>query len=141
EAARGGTAFLDEVGELPESLQAKLLRAVEQREVTRLGSTRPVAIDIRYIAATNRDLQAEVEAGRFRRDLFFRLDGLSLSIPPLRTRPEQIGPLALRFVAAARERSGGGSAHLPAETLAALQGYSWPGNVRELKAVIERALL
>jgi two-component system response regulator AtoC len=140
EAARGGTAFLDEVGELPESLQAKLLRAVEQREVTRLGSTRPIEIDIRFIAATNRDLQAEVEAGRFRRDLFFRLDGISLSIPPLRERPEQIGPLALRFIANARERSGG-RAHLPTDTLAALEAYSWPGNVRELKAVIERALL
>ena len=141
EAARGGTVFLDEVGELPENLQAKLLRAVEQREVTRLGSTKPVPIDIRFIAATNRDLQAEVEAGRFRRDLFFRIDGVSLSIPPLRERKEQIGSLALQFLTDAAERAGKPRVTLPAETLAAIEAYRWPGNVRELKAVMERALL
>ncbi|MBL9018688.1 MAG: sigma 54-interacting transcriptional regulator [Myxococcales bacterium] len=141
EAAHGGTVFLDEIGELPLDLQAKLLRAVEHREVVRIGATRPVSVDVRFIAATNRDLNVEVEAGRFRRDLFFRLDGISLTIPPLRERRDQIGALALRFLAAARERTGRGSAELGAETLAALEAYHWPGNVRELKAVLERAVL
>jgi DNA-binding NtrC family response regulator len=140
ESAEGGTVFLDEVGELPLPIQAKLLRAIEQREVLRLGSTRPIAIDVRFVAATNRDLPAEVEAGRFRRDLFFRLDGVTLVVPPLRERTAMIGRLALGFLGAAR-RARGGEPRLRAEVLAALEGYAWPGNVRELRAVIERALL
>jgi transcriptional regulator with PAS, ATPase and Fis domain len=141
EAAQGGTVLLDEVGELPAGIQAKLLRAVEQREVLRLGSTRPVGIDVRFVAATNRDLPAEVEAGRFRRDLFFRLDGVTLEIPPLRERRDLIGPLALRFLDEATRRGGRPGTQLGTEALAALEAYAWPGNVRELKAVVERAVL
>jgi two-component system, NtrC family, response regulator AtoC len=140
EAAGGGTVFLDEVGELPASIQAKLLRAIERREVLRIGATRPVAVDVRFVAATNRDLPAEVEAGAFRRDLFFRLDGVTLVVPPLRERKHLIGPLALAFLEAVRRRAGTG-ARLGADVLTALEGYRWPGNVRELRAVIERAEL
>jgi transcriptional regulator with PAS, ATPase and Fis domain len=136
EAARGGTIFLDEVGELPAPLQAKLLRAVEAHEVIRIGGTRPIQIDVRFIAATNRDLGAEVAAGAFRRDLYFRLDGITIHIPPLRERKDMIVPLALRFLAAARP-----GAVLAQPVIAKLLAHSWPGNVRELKAVIERAVL
>jgi transcriptional regulator with GAF, ATPase, and Fis domain len=141
EAAGGGTVFLDELGELPLSLQAKLLRAVESREIRRLGSTRSVPIDVRLVAATNRELPAEVAAGRFRQDLFFRLDGVSLRIPPLRERRHAIGPLALRFVAEAAERLGKPDVRASPDLLAALAAHDWPGNVRELRAVIDRAVL
>jgi two-component system, NtrC family, response regulator AtoC len=141
EAAHGGTLFLDEIGELPAGIQAKLLRAVEQREVLRIGSTRPIPIDVRFVAATNRDLPGEVGANRFRRDLYFRLDGVTLSIPPLRERTSQIGPLAIHFLTEACRRAGKPPLQLRTEVLAALEGYAWPGNVRELKAVIERAVL
>jgi two-component system response regulator AtoC len=141
EAAHQGTVFLDEVGELPLGIQAKLLRAVEHREILRLGSTRPIAIDVRFIAATNRDLPAEVAAGRFRRDLYFRLDGVTLVIPPLRERRGLIGPLALRFLEAAQPRDASKPVRLGADVLTALEAYGWPGNVRELKAVIERAIV
>jgi transcriptional regulator with PAS, ATPase and Fis domain len=140
EAAAGGTVFLDEIGELPLGIQAKLLRAVEAREVIRLGSTRPIGIDVRFVAATNRELHDEVAAGRFRRDLYFRLDGMTLRIPPLRERPEMIAPLALRFLDAARGDSDAPVRPTP-ELLGALTTYAWPGNVRELKAVVERAVL
>jgi transcriptional regulator with GAF, ATPase, and Fis domain len=133
ESADRGTLFLDEVGELPPAIQAKLLRVVEMGEVTRVGAVRPVRIDVRFVAATNRDLAAEVEAGRFRRDLFFRLDGVSFAIPPLRERRDAIGRLAAGFVA--------GRARIGAEVLARLEAHDWPGNVRELRAVIERAVL
>ena len=141
EAAAGGSAFLDEIGEMPPGIQAKLLRAVEAREVMRLGATRASAIDTRFIAATNRDLPAEVAAGRFRHDLYFRLDGVTLRIPPLRERRRLIGPLALRFLAEACERTRRDTAHVAPELIAALEAHDWPGNVRELKAVLERALL
>ena len=131
EAAAGGTVFLDEIGELPAGIQAKLLRAVESREILRIGSTTPIKIDVRFVSATNRDLPAEVDAGRFRRDLFFRLDGVTLRIPPLRERRGMISALALQFAGKA----------LAPEVLDALEAYHWPGNVRELKAVIERAAL
>ena len=138
EAAQGGTFFLDEVGELPEAIQVKLLRAIEAREITRIGAVTPIALDVRFVAATNRDLAAEVEAGRFRRDLFYRLDGVTLVIPPLREHRERIGPLALQFLAAAK---GGAPQALDAELLARLAAHDWPGNVRELKAVLERAAI
>jgi two-component system, NtrC family, response regulator AtoC len=141
EATDGGTVFLDEIGELPLALQAKLLRAVESREIRRLGSTRSIPIDVRIIAATNRDLAGEVAAGRFRQDLFFRLDGVTLRIPPLRARPHAIGPLALRFIAEAAQRLGRPDVRATPELLVALAAHDWPGNVRELKAVIDRAVL
>jgi transcriptional regulator with PAS, ATPase and Fis domain len=139
EAAHGGTVFLDEIGELTPAIQAKLLRAVEQREVLRIGSTRPTAIDVRFVAATNRDLMAGIEAGTFRRDLFFRLDGVQLGIRPLRERRSSIARLAAQFVDQARaERP---DLRLGGDAIAALERHDWPGNVRELKAVIDRAAL
>jgi transcriptional regulator with GAF, ATPase, and Fis domain len=141
EAAGGGTVFLDEIGELPLPIQAKLLRAVESREIRRLGSTRSIPIDVRIIAATNRELTAEVAAGRFRQDLFFRLDGVTLRIPPLRERRHAIGPLALKFVEEAARRLGRPEVRATPELLVALAAHDWPGNVRELKAVIDRAVL
>jgi two-component system response regulator AtoC len=140
ETANGGTVFLDEVGELHATTQAKLLRVLEERVVTRLGSSRTTTIDVRFVAATNRDLEADSLAGRFRQDLFFRLHGLSLLIPPLRERASEIEPLVRKFLAAACaqiERT-----ELPDLSPAALdlmRAYAWPGNVRELRNVVERA--
>ncbi len=136
EAAAGGTLLLDEIGEMPLSTQAKLLRVIEHREVLRVGGTRAVAVDVRFLAATNRDLRAEVAQRRFREDLYFRLDGVTLEIAPLRARRGMIVPLALSFLARVR---GAAPAQLTAEVAAALESHPWPGNVRELKAVIERA--
>ncbi len=141
EAADHGTVFLDEIGELSRASQAKLLRVVEHREVLRLGAIRPTALDVRFIAATHRDLLAEVEAGEFRRDLFFRLDGVQLVIPPLRERRARIAPLALRFLDEARARTEKPGLRLDSAAVSALEAHAWPGNVRELKAVIERAAL
>jgi two-component system, NtrC family, response regulator AtoC len=140
ESAQGGTVFLDEVGELPLGIQAKLLRAVESREILRIGSTRPVKIDVRFVAATNRDLPVEVAERRFRHDLYFRLDGITLIIPPLRERRDRIGVLAIELFAQACLRTHR-QAHLSPDALETLGSYDWPGNVRELKAVLERALL
>jgi DNA-binding NtrC family response regulator len=142
ESAAGGTLFLDEIGELPEAVQAKLLRAIESKEVLRLGSTRPTRVDVRFISATHRDLASEIARGRFRADLFYRLDGLTLTIPPLRRRRDQIGRLALQFLREAHERHHGKKPQqVSPELLRQLQSYDWPGNVRELKAVVERAVL
>jgi len=138
EAAQGGTVFLDEVGELPEAMQAKLLRVIETREITRLGAVTPIALDVRFVSATNRDLATEVAEGRFRSDLFYRLDGATLVIPPLREHRDRIGPLARQFIASAATKR---SRDLDAEVLARLEAHDWPGNVRELKAVIERAVI
>jgi len=140
EAAAGGTFMLDELGELPLGTQAKLLRAVERREVLRLGATRPVAVDVRVIAATNRDLTAEVARGAFRADLFYRLDGVTIAIAPLRERHGAILPLALSFIEAARMRTPGPT-QLSSDAAKALEAHAWPGNVRELKAVIQRAVV
>ncbi|MEZ4363510.1 MAG: sigma 54-interacting transcriptional regulator [Kofleriaceae bacterium] len=140
ESAQGGTVFLDEIGELPLGIQAKLLRAVESREILRLGSTRPVKIDVRFVAATNRDLPTEVAEKRFRHDLYFRLDGITLIIPPLRERRDRIGVLAVELFAQACARANR-KAHLTPDALEALGAYDWPGNVRELRAVLERSLL
>jgi DNA-binding NtrC family response regulator len=142
ETAEGGTVFLDEIGELPLSTQVKLLRVLEDRKVLRIGALTPRAIDVRFLAATNRDLGEEVARGRFRLDLYFRLDGMSLAIPPLRERPDEIEPLARGFIAQACERTG--RRDLPAlspEALDRMRAYSWPGNVRELRNAIERAVL
>jgi DNA-binding NtrC family response regulator len=142
ESAQGGTVFLDEVGELSAGAQAKLLRVLEQRTVTRLGSTRERPVDVRFVAATNRDIETDIAAGRFRNDLFFRLNGVSLLIPPLRERPDEIEPLARSFLAAAAlevERDEPPS--LSTATLEILRAYRWPGNVRELRNAIERAVI
>jgi two-component system response regulator AtoC len=141
EAAHGGTVFLDEIGELPLSTQAKLLRVFEGHEVIRVGAVKPRSIDVRFIAATNRDLEQAAQQGLFREDLYFRISGVSLVIPPLRERTAEIEPLARAFMRqAARDRS----RRLPSiapDALRWLHEYSWPGNVRELRNVIERAML
>jgi transcriptional regulator with AAA-type ATPase domain len=142
ETAPGGTVFLDEVGELPLQLQAKLLRVIEAREIVRVGAVRPRKIDVRFIAATNRDLEAEVQRNAFRRDLFFRLAGLTVVLPPLRERPLDLPRLARQMVTELARQ--GGHRRAPAlsdAALAVLAAHGWPGNVRELRNVIERALL
>ncbi|MEZ4258718.1 MAG: sigma 54-interacting transcriptional regulator [Polyangiaceae bacterium] len=141
EAADTGTLFLDEVGELPLATQAKLLRVVESREVTRLGSLRPKAIDVRIVCATHRDLEAMVDAGQFRQDLYFRINGVSLFIPPLRERVSEIPRLASELVAKFCKESGRPVISISAPAMAALTAHAWPGNVRELRNVIERAVV
>jgi two-component system, NtrC family, response regulator AtoC len=142
ETADGGTVFLDEIGEMPLTVQAKLLRVIEQKQVTRLGALVARPIDVRFMAATNRDLEDEVASGRFRRDLFFRLNGFTLVIPPLRERQDEIDALAATFIEHARAESQRRDApKVSAAARAALHAYGWPGNVRELRNVIERAVL
>lgn len=141
EAASGGSIFFDEVGEMPPGVQAKLLRAIEQREVYRVGGVRPVAFDVRFIAATNRELDQEIIAGRFRRDLYFRLAGITLQIPPLRERLDELPGLIQSFVAEHSACAGKPPPAVDAQALKRLLSHSWPGNVRELKNVIERALV
>jgi two-component system response regulator AtoC len=141
ESADGGTLFLDEVGELPALMQVKLLRVLEERAVLRVGGRTPRAVDVRFVAATNRDLEAEVIAGRFREDLFYRLNGLTLSIPPLRERPAELELLARSFVLTASRQLERAPLALSDAALRALSTYRWPGNVRELKNVIDRAVV
>jgi two-component system response regulator AtoC len=140
EIADGGTVFLDEIAELPLSMQVKLLRVLENREITRVGGVRPRRIDVRIVCATNRDLLARVEAGEFRQDLYFRLDGIALTIPPLRERRPEIGAFARAFVRDACRRAGKPSSTMTEQAISLLEGHSWPGNVRELKNVVERAV-
>ena len=141
EAADGGTLFLDEVGELPLATQAKLLRVVESREVMRLGSLRPKSVDVRFVAATHRDLEHMVAQQGFRQDLFYRLNGVSLVIPPLRERVEEIPRLANEFVARFCRESKRPTLPISDAAMAVLKSYPWPGNVRELRNVIERAVV
>jgi len=141
EMADGGTVFLDEVGELPRNAQVKLLRTLEEREARRVGGLRPRAIDVRFVSATNRDLAADVKGGSFRSDLFFRLNGVSLVIPPLRERPSEIVPLARSFMLRFAEQLGQRATELSPEAVTELERYEWPGNIRELRNVIERAVL
>jgi two-component system response regulator AtoC len=140
EAAAGGTIFLDEVGELPLGTQAKLLRVLEQRTVTRLGSTRSRPIDVRILSATNRDVEADSRHGRFRSDLYFRLNGVALVIPPLRDRPREIEALATAFLSAAcRDLERDPPPAISSAALDMLRRHTWPGNVRELRNAVERA--
>jgi DNA-binding NtrC family response regulator len=141
ETAARGTLFLDEVGELPLSTQAKLLRVIETREVMRVGAIKARAIDVRFLAATNRVLEDEVARGAFRQDLYYRLNGISLLIPPLRARVDEIEPLARSFVENAAKVSDRPVPKLAPASLKLLLSYPWPGNIRELRNTIERALL
>jgi len=137
-AADGGTLFLDEIGELPLDVQPKLLRFLENGEVSPLGERRPVSVDVRVVAATHRDLEVLLRQGKFREDLFFRLQVIPLRVPPLRDRKEDVAALARHFV---REFGPKGRAPVLApDALAALGSHTWPGNVRELRNVIERTL-
>jgi DNA-binding NtrC family response regulator len=141
EAANGGTIFLDELGELPLGVQVKLLRVLENREIKRVGSPLATQIDIRVIAATNRDLDEMVAAGLFRGDLFYRLNVGTIHLPSLRERPEDIEPLVRHFIALCNTKLGRSVAGVSPRVLDLLQRYPWPGNVRELANVIERALV
>jgi DNA-binding NtrC family response regulator len=141
EEAEGGTLFLDEAGETSPAMQVKLLRALQEGEIRRVGSTRPVNVDARVVAATNRDLEKEVRAGRFREDLFYRLSVVTLSVPPLRERRSDIPLLAERFLRAASENAGRARLRLAEEALSRLVSYDWPGNVRELESAVEYAAL
>jgi DNA-binding NtrC family response regulator len=141
ELAHRGTIFLDEIGEMPPHLQVKLLHVLQSREVLRVGSERPIPIDVRVMAATNRDLTQEVEAGRFRRDLYFRLGVVNLAIPPLRERREEVPALVERYLGYFRSQIPHEIEGITPDALNALIRYAWPGNVRELMNLIERAML
>ncbi|HKQ79509.1 MAG TPA: sigma-54 dependent transcriptional regulator [Blastocatellia bacterium] len=140
EAADGGTIFLDEIGELPLMMQPKLLRVLQDSTVRRIGADRERTVKVRVVVATNRDLETEVRDGKFREDLYWRLNVIQLSLPPLRKRPFDIPLLIEHFVARYAEASGSPPLEVSAEALAILTAYSWPGNVRELENVIERAV-
>ncbi|HXV22258.1 MAG TPA: sigma-54 dependent transcriptional regulator [Desulfuromonadales bacterium] len=141
EEAHEGTLFLDEIGDLSPVLQAKLLRVLQEGEFIPVGSTRTRQVDVRFLAATNKDLEAEVAAGRFREDLFYRLNVIALHLPPLRERPEDIEPLALHFLGNLARKLRRPLKGLAPDALAAMQAYRWPGNVRELENVIERCAI
>jgi DNA-binding NtrC family response regulator len=140
EAADGGTLFLDEVGELAPGVQAKFLRALQERRFERVGGKAPIDVDVRVVAATNRDLERDVASGRFRADLFYRINVVPIEIPPLADRREDVRALAEHFLALAREAAGRGPRSFSREAIAALEHYPWPGNVRELGNAIEHAV-
>jgi two-component system, NtrC family, response regulator AtoC len=141
EVAGSGTALLDEIGDLPLELQGKLLRAIESRQVYRVGGTQPIELRARLIAATHRDLPDLVARGGFRQDLYFRVNGITLAVPPLRERRGAIAALADRFLGDAARAAGAAAPRIAPAALAALVAHDWPGNVRELRSVLERALL
>jgi transcriptional regulator with GAF, ATPase, and Fis domain len=141
ELADGGTIFLDEIGEMPLELQSKLLRVIQDGEFERLGSPRTIKVDVRIVAATNRNLSEEMRNGKFREDLFYRLNVFPISLPPLRQRKEDIPLLVDHFVAKYNKKIGKKIETVTKETLNALQKYNWPGNVRELESIIERAVI
>ena len=141
EIADGSTLLLDEVGELPLELQPKLLRVIEEGHFERLGSSQTRQVDVRIIAATNRDMSLEVAAGRFRRDLFYRLSVFPISIPPLRERREDIAPLVWKFIKQIEKKLGKRIDRVPRRNMEALKHYNWPGNARELRNIIEHAMI
>jgi DNA-binding NtrC family response regulator len=141
ELASGGTVFLDEIGELPITVQGKLLRAIEERAIDRIGGKAPVPVDVRIVAATNKDLRAAVDHGEFRSDLFFRLAVFPIDIPALRERGEDVLLLARHFAAQLGKELRGREATLSQAALSALAKHHWPGNVRELENAIERACI
>jgi transcriptional regulator with PAS, ATPase and Fis domain len=144
EEAAGGSVFLDEIGDISPGMQARLLRVLQEREVTRVGTSRALPVDVRVVAATHQDLEAMVEEGRFRADLYFRLKVFQIRIPPLRERPDDIPVLAAAAVAAWNERTSDPSRRVAGcsdEAIALLREYDWPGNVRELMAAVEHACI
>jgi formate hydrogenlyase transcriptional activator len=141
EAAHGGTIFLDEIGELPMETQVALLRVLQEREFERIGSSQPISVDVRIIAATNRDLKAAVAAGTFRQDMFYRLNVFPIYVPSLRERIDDIPALVEHFVERYAQKSGKKFSVIRMNTIEALQAYDWPGNIRELQNVIERAVI
>jgi two-component system response regulator AtoC len=141
EQANHGTLLLDEIGELPLPLQVKLLRVLQEETLRRLGDTKDIRVDVRILAATHRDLAAETQAGRFREDLFYRINVLSIAVPPLRERKEDISLLVDHFIARNNARFGTNIRGVDADGRRLLMEYSWPGNVRELENVIERAMV
>ncbi|MFC1823826.1 sigma-54 interaction domain-containing protein [Thermodesulfobacteriota bacterium] len=141
ELANKGTILLDEIGELPLELQPKMLRVLQEGEFERLGNPKTIKVDVRVIAATNRNLKEEIQKGRFRQDLFYRLNIFPLTIPPLRERKEDIPLLARWFVKRISKKLGKKIGRIPPKTMKALQDYSWPGNVRELESMIERSII
>src|SRR5580692_1587752 len=141
ERADRGTIFLDEIGDIPAETQISLLRVLQEREFERVGGTRPIPIDVRVLAATNRDLRAAVDAGTFRLDLFYRLNVFPIQIPSLRERPEDIFLLAGYFIERYASKTGKKIRNIERKTLEWLQAYEWPGNIRELQNVVERAVI
>ncbi len=141
EEANGGTLLLDEISEMDQRLQAKLLRVIQERVVDRLGGSQPVKVDVRIVATSNRNLREEVAKGRFREDLYFRLNVVSLAIPPLRERPQDVAVLAAHFIKKYSEANGVAVRSLSPDALAKLEAHDWPGNVRELENTIHRAVL
>ncbi len=141
ETAKGGTVLLDEIGEISSSIQAKLLRVLEERAVMRVGGLKTEPIDVRFVFATNRDLEAEVARGAFRADLYYRVNGISVLIPPLRDRIAEIEPLARAFAADSAGKEGRTAPDFTPDAIAALESWPWPGNIRELRNVIDRAVL
>ena len=141
ELADGGTIFLDEIGDMPLEMQSKLLRVIQDGEFERLGSPRTIKVDVRIIAATNRNLSVEVSNGKFREDLFYRLNVFPITLPSLRQRKDDIPLLVNHFVAKFNKKIGKQIETVALETMNSLQEYHWPGNVRELESVIERAII
>ncbi|MBW2066714.1 MAG: sigma-54-dependent Fis family transcriptional regulator [Deltaproteobacteria bacterium] len=141
ELADGGTLFLDEVGEMPSALQVKLLRVLQEMEFERVGGTRTIRVNVRLLSASNRDLKEDVQTGRFRKDLYYRLNVIHIEVPPLKERTEDIRPLVHHFIKKYRQEQGRGDMELTPDAWKALYSYSWPGNVRELENVIERAVV
>jgi DNA-binding NtrC family response regulator len=141
ESANGGTVFLDEVGDIPHSVQVSLLRVLQEREITRIGESVARRLDVRFLAATHRDLAREVAEGRFRQDLFYRLRVTAIRVPALRERTDDVPLLVGAFVGQAARRSGRAAPEVGSDTLALLMQAPWPGNVRELKSAVEHAVL
>jgi len=141
EAADGGTIFLDEIGDLPAETQIALLRVLQEREIERVGSSHPIAVDVRVLAATNRDLETAVQSGAFRQDLYYRLNVFPIEIPPLRERVDDIPVLVEYLIERYAKKAGKSIRNIKKQTVELFQAYDWPGNVRELQNVIERAVV